>query len=170
MLDFIRKSLTSQFEASLAMLKLCVDACPPAQWEQKIANMTFRSVAYHTLFYADFYSSPSHEALTPRDFHPRGDGGDERGPAAWPGLSVDETLTYCEICRAKVIEAIAAETKQSLQEPSGLEWLTFSRFEAHLYNIRHIQHHAGQCGAFLRRVIPEITEQKNLPWMRAGWR
>ncbi|KPJ52053.1 hypothetical protein AMJ39_08795 [candidate division TA06 bacterium DG_24] len=29
-------------------------------------------------------------------------------------------------------------------DPSGFPWLPFNRFELHLYNIRHIQHHAGQ--------------------------
>jgi hypothetical protein len=60
-------------------------------------------------------------------------------------------LAYLDTCRAKAKQAMEAETESTLQGPSGFAWLQFSRIEAHLYNIRHIQHHAGQLSATLRR-------------------
>ena len=91
MIEFIKQILTGQFEAALGMLNQCVDACPPEHWEGKIANDTFRQVVYHTLFFADFYLSPSEEAFTLRDVHQRG--GDERRPVASFGLPKNETLS-----------------------------------------------------------------------------
>jgi hypothetical protein len=138
--------------------------CPEEHWDGKIANDTFRQVAYHALFYVDVYTSPSESAFTLRELHARG--GDERTPAVSAGLSKEESLAYLAICRQKAIDSIAAETAESLQGPSGFSWLPFSRGELHVYNIRHMQHHTGQLSAYLRRIVT-ATESW---WVRTGWR
>src|SRR6266478_2968723 len=108
MIDFIKQILRGQIEAALAMMKQCVEACPPERWEGKIANGTFRQVAYHTLFFVDLYLSPSDEAFELREVHRRG--GDKRiGADAGGGLTQDETLAYLAICRRKAVETLAAE-------------------------------------------------------------
>jgi hypothetical protein len=61
MLDYMKSVLTAQFEAALCMLDYCVRECPAEHWEGKIANRTFRWVAYHTLFWVDVYLSPGLE-------------------------------------------------------------------------------------------------------------
>jgi hypothetical protein len=55
MIDYFKTILRGHFEASLCMLDKCIRECPPEHWESKIANGTFRQVAYHTLFYSDLY-------------------------------------------------------------------------------------------------------------------
>jgi hypothetical protein len=168
MTDFVKAILKSQFEAALAMLKQCVEACPLEHWEGKIANDTFRQVAYHTLFFADLYLTPNEDAFSLRDLHHRG--GDERGPTVSAGLSKDETLAYLLNCRQKMIETLAAETQESLQGPSGFSYRRFSRCELHVNNIRHVQHHVGQLSAYLRRVDASLSDPKALPWVGTGWR
>lgn len=168
MIDHLKTMLAGQFNAALCMVNQCIEACPPEHWEGKIANDSFRQVAYHTLFYADLYLSPGEAAFKPRDFHPKG--GDERRPVVSPGLPKDLTLSYATICREKAAEIFAGETIQSLQGPSGFPWLPFTRFEGHLYNVRHIQHHAGALSAYLRRVDKALSDPKAIPWVRAGWR
>jgi hypothetical protein len=165
MLEYIKTILTAQFEAALCMLKDCVRKCPQEHWEGKIANDSLRQVAYHTLFYVDLYLSPNERAFELRDFHRRG--GDERldtGPST--GLSKDETLSYLMICRQKALATLAAETLESLQGASGFGWLSFSRGELHLHNLRHVQHHTGQLSAFLRRIV----EDGERWWVKTGWR
>jgi len=164
--QYLNQILSSQFEASLCMMHHCIKACPPKQWEGKIANATFRQVAYHTLFFVDLYLSPSAESFELRDLHRRG--GDERGPTVSRGLSKRETLSYLSICREKAIDKLATESAKILQGPSGFR--KFSRAELHIYNIRHIQHHTGQLSAYLRRVDPTLTDSKTLPWVGSGWR
>src|SRR6267142_3536399 len=110
MVEFVRQVLQSQFEAALSMLKDCVAECGEKYWEGKIANATFRQIAYHTLFFTDLYLSPSAETFELRDLHNRG--GDERGPTLSTGLSREETLEYIKICRKKMIDSLAAETAQ----------------------------------------------------------
>ena len=102
-----------------------------------------------------------------RDLHRRG--GDERDPTLSPGLSQEETRAYVAICRQKVRTALATETPASLAGPSGFSWRRFSRGELHIYNIRHVQHHAGQMSAHLRRVAGATLDLKALPWVATGW-
>jgi hypothetical protein len=168
MIEYVKQILTGQFEASLSMLNECVRMCPPQHWEGKIANDTFRQIAYHTLFYVDFYLSPDENAFIPRDLIHRG--GDERSPALSPGLSKDDTLAYVAICRQKMIETLASESRESLEGPSGFSWRKISRGELYVYTIRHVQHHTGSMSACLRRTEGALPDMKALPWIATGWR
>jgi hypothetical protein len=167
-LDYVKQILAGQFEAALCMLHQCLQHCPAEHWEGKIANGTFRQVAYHTLFFVDFYLSPSEEAFTLRELHAQG--GDERLPAPSVGMPKDETLAYLALCREKLHEALTVETAESLAGPSGFTYRRFSRGELYIYNLRHVQHHTGQLSAFLRRVNPALADHKALPWIGSGWR
>jgi hypothetical protein len=169
MIDYLKQIVVGQYEASLAMMKLCIEACPGERWDDKIANVTFRQVAYHTLFCTDMYLSASEDSFSLREFHSRG--GDERINAVSPGLSQAETLSYVNNCREKVLDSINAETPASLTGGSGFSWRKdISRGELHIYNIRHIQHHAGQLSAYLRRVKAAGEQPQALPWVATGWR
>jgi len=167
MLDYTKQILIAQFEAALAMLNQCIESCPLDHWEDKIAQGTFRWVAYHTLFFVDLYLSRDEESFVERELNLLG--GDERGSVVCVGLSKADTLTYLGICRQKMLETIPAVTEDSLRAPSGFEWYKITRGELHLVNIRHVQHHAGQLSAFLRRVVPECQDHRALPWAHTGW-
>ena len=165
MIQYFNTILTAQFEAALCMLNECVSKCPQEHWEGRIANDTFRQVAYHTLFFVDLYLSSSEAAFQLRECHHRG--GDERSSTAvCAGLPKDETLSYLAICRQKALETLDSETLESLQRESGFSWLPFSRGELHLSNIRHVQHHTGQLSAYLRRIV----EDGERWWVKTGWR
>ena len=165
MIEYVKAILTAQFEAALCMLNDCLRKCPPEHWDGKIANDTFRQVAYHTLFFVDLYLCPSEGAFILRDLHHRG--GDERlATARSTGLSKEETLSYLAICRQRALETIASETSESLQRGSGFSWLPFSHGELHLSSIRHVQHHTGQPSAYLRRIV----EDGERWWVKTGWR
>lgn len=167
MSNFYQQVVLSQFEAALAMLKQCLERCPAELWESKIAQLTVRQVAYHTLFFVDYYLD-TEAAFTLRDLHQTG--GDEREPINSPGLDLAATLEYVALCHGKLVATLRSETESSLLEPSGFSWLPFSRAELHLYNMRHVQHHAGQISAHLRRLDASFHEHKSLPWVRSGWR
>ena len=164
MLDYFKTIVRGQFEASLCMLNLCLEKCPGEFWKGKIANSTFQQVAYHTLFFADYYLSSSEEAFELRPLHERG--GDERLDAVSPGLSQEDTLAYLVICRAKLVVTLDSETAESLAGPSGFSRLSFSRGELYLYNLRHVQHHTGQLSAYLRRIVHDGQSW----WVKTGWR
>jgi DinB superfamily len=168
MIEYVQDIFRCQLEAALCMLNQCIEACPAKHWEDKIANGTFRWVAYHTLFFTDLYLSPSNESFELRELHRRG--GDEREDAMSVGLSKEESLAYAAICRRKVVDSLAAETRDTLAGESGFSWYPISRGELHLCNLRHIQHHTGQLSAYLRRIDHQLGDRKSLPWIRTGWR
>lgn len=166
-MSYLNDILASQFEAALCMMHHCIKACADKDWEGRIANQTFRQSAYHTLFFVDFYLSPSQESFQLRDLHH--EGGDERGPAVSPGLSKDQTLAYLAICREKARETLAEESDGILQGPCGFP-RKLSRAELHIYNIRHIQHHTGQLSAYLRRLDPTLSDDRVIGWVGSGWK
>jgi len=168
MLDYAKQIITGQFEAALSMLRDCVEVCPAEHWEEKIATISFRQVAYHALFFVDFHLSPNEESFQLRDFHH--EGGDERSPPPSAGMNQEQSLAYAAICRQKAIETLASETVESLKGPSGFDRRKMSRGELHIYNIRHVQHHTGQLSACLRRLGEAYQDRSVLPWVPTGWR
>ena len=112
-------------------------------------------LAYHTLYFAHLYLSPSEETfesferdVAGREGFGRTDLGDWSELKPEDTCSKDGVLAYCDH-----IDGCVAELVQSapFDGPSGFHWLPFSRGEAHLYNLRHIQHHAGQLAERLRQ-------------------
>jgi hypothetical protein len=160
MIEYVRATLISQYEAALSMLNQCVAACPAEHWDAKIGNGPFRWVVYHTLFFTDLYLTTSNEEFELRDLHRRV--GDEREDRACLGLEHVEALEYATVCRAKIPVTLSIETPELLAGPSGFSWYPISRGELHLVNIRHIQHHAGQLSAFLRKVNANLVHCHSL--------
>lgn len=165
MLDVI-PILRSQFRAALLMLEQCIERCPEGLWDAQVAKYPVWQVVHHVLSFVDCYLSPSDQAFialmasraaareadgTPA-FNPQPAGIAELAEE-YPSrrFSRDEMLTYVRLGREKADAVLAAETDAALTGPSGFPRLPFPRLELHLYNLRHIQHHAGQLSAVLRR-------------------
>lgn len=166
MIDYIRTILAGQYEAALSMLHRGIATCPDEHWESKIANGTVRWGVYHTLFFTEYYLS-SEAGFQLREIHHLG--GDEREDRACEGVERNDALAYCVECRQLVLDTLARETSDTLQGPSGFSWHTISRGELHVYNLRHIQHHAAQLSAFLRRIGVASEREPALRWVRTGW-
>jgi hypothetical protein len=155
----------SQLAASLTMLHNCIKACPADNWDSPIAKYPFWHVAYHALCFGDLYSAESDEAWVPSEgpegFHPAGKAelADEYPSRRFIQA---ELLRYSDYVCATAPKRLRAETLESLEAPSGFSWLHFNRAELHIYNARHVQHHAGQLSASLRRV--EVA----VPWSKVG--
>lgn len=170
MLDTFKGLIVNQFEAAFCTLQTCIDRCPDSAWDAPVANLKFCQVAFHTLFFTDFYLGPNADALRLQPFHRD----HERFFRDYEELEDRPQVllydkpsikTYLEHCRKKAADVIAAETAESLAGPSGFERRMFSRAELHVYNIRHIQHHAAQLSLRLR-----LGFQQDIPWIGSGWR
>lgn len=174
----VRQALAGQYEAALAMLDECLEKCPTEHWEGRIAKYPFWHVAYHTLCFIECYLARSNEAMkeaveervakrargeTAPDFHPRGMQELEDEYPSRP-FSREALLAYAAFCRARIGEVLRGDGDETLDGPSGFPWLPFTRLETHVYGIRHVQHHAGQLGAFLRNQGVEVG------WAKSGER
>lgn len=163
--DLFKTTTSGQFQAALAMLRNCIAACPAEHWNMPIAKYPFWMVAYHTLCFADVYLAPDDASWQPQTgptgLHPRGRAElDDEYPSR--SFSQAELLGYADQCLVMLRNALAAETAETLAGPTGFPRRRFSRAELYLYNMRHIQHHAGQLSAALRRVGVET------PWVSSG--
>lgn len=170
MLDLYKHLITQEYGGSLCMLGLCIDRCPDALWQVKVARYPFSQSAFHVLFFTDLYLSKSIEDQREQQFH--------KDHAAWfadyEQLEEREATTiyeradiqrYLRHCRAKAESVVAAETAESLAAPAGVSWRKCTQAELHVYNIRHIQHHAAQLSLRLR-----LDAGIDIPWISHGWR
>lgn len=139
-----------QLGAAIDMLENAITACPDALWDDRRQPPEFWYVAYHTLFFLDFYLSEREEGFAPPEPFTL----DELDPAGvMPPrtYSRDELLRYLRHGREKtralvasLTDARAAEARRFLgREWTILEWL--------LSSMRHVQHHTAQLNLILRQ-------------------
>ena len=166
MIDYLAPLLAGQYGAAIQMLTDAISACPADQWAAPMARHTFRSVAYHTLFFTELYLSPAGSPFALREIHQRAD--EDRD--GWSdALSQAETLHLAADVRRRAAATVASETAESIQGPSGSKWHGhLTRGELHVYNLRHVQHHAAQLAAHLRRVTPIGDDPHSLAWVDRG--
>lgn len=168
MLDTFKQLIVAQYEAALSMYKACIDRCPDAVWNSRIANYTFSQVAFHTLFWTDFYLSQSEDSFRRQSFHLNNErffGDYEEFEDRAPVRLYERApiRAYMEQCRSKASEVLAEETADTLSAEYPRRG--FSRAELHVYNIRHIQHHTAQLSLRLR-----LDANEGIPWVGSGWR
>lgn len=150
----LREVLWQQFGAAIDMLENAMLACPDKIWSDRSRQPEVWYMVYHTLFYLDLYLSDSVDKFTP----PVPFTLDELDPAGLLPDRVytkDEMHTYLEHGRRKCRATIAALTDEKAGRPCGFEWVGCTNAEIHLYNMRHVQHHAAQLNLILRQANEE---------------
>ena len=165
--------VSSQIRAALRMLRSAIEACPDVLWNREADHNPFWVLAYHTLYFAHLYLSPSKAAFepfvnnertgvavdgqlpsSPAKQGSRHDAYGKRDLGDWTKLTPDDmytkadVLAYCDFTEGRVPVLVDSTP---FDAGSGFHWLRFSKGEAHLYNLRHIQHHAGQLAERLRQ-------------------
>jgi hypothetical protein len=111
---------------------------------------------------ASFRRQPFHLQIAPlfADLPPDREPFEDPAPRSYDRKQL---FAYLEFCRRKVTEVMATETADTLSAPEfGGK---FSRAELHVYNIRHIHHHAAQLGLRLR-----LDTGAGVEWVGSGWR
>jgi hypothetical protein len=169
--DTLVELLTHQYEASLSILNLAVARCPQSSWNKRVAAWRFCQAAFHVAFFADVYLQPSDDvdALKRQPFHIEhktafGDYEELQDREQAMLYEKPFVLDYLQFVRRKAQETIARESAETLAGPSGFRRRKCSRAELHVYNIRHIQHHAAQLILRLR-----LDANVDVPWVGHAW-
>jgi hypothetical protein len=156
--DMIRLAIAGQYGAAFKMLANCIETADAIAWNAPVGKVAFWHVAYHVTFTADLYLARDEHEFVPPAFHQPDSNFfgtppwvKDRTVAAPQPYGNDVLIPYVRATHEKGRESVARETEATLAGPSGFGWLQITRLELHLYNIRHIQHHAGQLAAILRR-------------------
>lgn len=160
---FWKSIIGRQFGAAIDMLENAIRACPeevwcepsvPPAWKDRDV-VGFWYVAYHTLFFLDFYlSDPAHPFQPPQPFTL-----DELDPA---GLLPERPFTKAELqayvdhCRTRFDNMLATLTNEKAHEPYAFGSLQCTTAEALLYQMRHVQHHAAQLNLLLRQRVGAV--------------
>ena len=142
--------LWRQFGASIDMLENGLLACPEEFWGERSRQTEFWYVVYHTLFWLDLYLSDAVEGFAPPAPYTL----EELDPAGlMPGrvYSKEEMRDYLRHCRRKCRATIESLTVERAKETCVFGWGEVSFAEQLLYNLRHVQHHAGQLNLLLRQ-------------------
>jgi hypothetical protein len=123
------------------MLKQAIGKCPEAMWDDLNDKTKFWHIAYHTLFYTHLYLQDSEKDFKPWAKHRKDYNRMDPLPEPRVPYTQEEILAYLGVCRQQVNEKARQLT---LDDESGFEWLPFNKLELQIYNIRHIQQHAGE--------------------------
>jgi hypothetical protein len=156
----LKTFIWQQFGASIDMIENAIRACPEPLWGDRSQRPEFWYVAFHTLFFLDLYLSDSDVGFTPPPPFTL-DEMDERGILPDRVYTKEELLEYLLYGREKCRTAIAAMTEEKANRRCGFDWLDISGAEILLYNMRHIQHHAGQLNLILRQKVDSVPR-----WVR----
>ncbi|MEM9083782.1 MAG: DinB family protein [Planctomycetota bacterium] len=158
--SLLRIAFDSQYFAAISTLRAAaIFVRDNDLFLEPIATRPCWEALLHTAYFTHFYLTPAAEphpeppAWANKDAlsfgwswdppYTRVDTGDP--PAFDPLLAlIDETLD-------KARTVISNETEDTLNGPSGFDWLPITRAEHHIYNIRHAQHHSAQIEAMLRK-------------------
>ena len=159
MFEYYQAIITSQYLAAFQTLEHCIDACPEEQWTGKVANHSFSRSAFHALFFADLYLGDSIQEMKVQPFHQENSqyfGDYEELQATTPTNTYEKGFVgnYLNFCQSKTTSVLGRETEATLKKQSDIPWQEISRGELHIYNIRHIQHHAAQLIMRLRLDTP----------------
>ena len=155
---FWKTVIGQQFGAAIDMLENAICVCPDDVWSDPtkkpewVANdiVGFWYLAYHTLFFLDFYLSDSMEDFGP----PAPFNRDEFDPAGLlpdQPYSKDVLLHYLDHCRRKCHQAIDSLTDEKARQLSVRPEQNLTVAERLLSNMRHVQHHTAQLNLVLRQ-------------------
>lgn len=153
-MDIIKFNEISQKQmgAAIESLEKAIIECPDEHWGDLSHHTEFWYIAYHTIFFLDFYFSESRDNFTP----PAPFSLSELDPSgALPErvYTKDEILTYLNHGRDQINKIVSDLTDEKADEPFAFGSLDLSFAELILYKIRHVQHHAAQLNLILRQKI-----------------
>lgn len=144
-------AIESQFGAALSTVAEAVGFFPEPAWSADHPDHPVCRVVFHTLFFTDLYLNRGPSGFRDQTFHTEHpslfqnyEELADREPTNF--YDRDACAAYLEFCRDKVVRTLRSETADSLAADSGFPGRNLSRTALHIYNIRHIQHHAAQLG------------------------
>ena len=150
----LRIIVWSQLGASIDMLENAIKSCPENVWGNQAGYHEFWYIAYHTLFWLDFYLSETSDNFTPpspftlSEFDPE-------GILPERVYTKDELLNYLKHGRKKCKSRIESLTEEKANQRFVFGSINLNVLELILYNMRHVQHHAAQLNLLLRQKIDD---------------
>lgn len=146
-----------QFGAAIDMLENAITVCPQGVWGDRTLRPEYWYVAYHTLFFLDYYLSESPSTFAPPAPFTMSEM-DPSGLMPDRVYSQEELLAYLKHGRGRAIARLGALSEEDASRDSGFVRRDMSTMELMLYNMRHVQHHAAQLNMLLRQTTDSAPD------------
>jgi hypothetical protein len=146
-----------QLGAAMDMFENAITTCPPSIWGDRNRQPEFWYLAYHTLFFLDYYLSESDQGFAPPAPFTLSEL-DPAGVMPERVYSQAELLVYLSHGREKARRRMVALTEAGAQRDSGFARRDMSVEELLIYNMRHVQHHAAQLYLILRQTTDSAPD------------
>jgi len=178
MYNNLKIEIWNQFGAALDMFENAVEKCPSELWtynyssgkeaadEKNIDDIRgcFWYIAYHTLFFTDYYLDMNPENFKmPEPFTRKESDFDEVMP---PKIyTKEELLFYINYCREKLRNLLIDLDETKAAHRWINPWKDYSMLEITMYNMRHVMHHTGQLNMMLGKIdhsLPVWVSQTNI--------
>lgn len=144
-------ALAGQYRAALETLNQCIEVCDDDTWSATHPDTAVNQVVFHALFFTDLYLGFGETGFRDQPFHRDNpelfqdyEELEDRVPQNF--YSQRGCRSYLTYCYGKVDTTLEGEDTAILFGDCGFPYRRLTRIELHIYNIRHIQHHAAQLG------------------------
>lgn len=139
----ILDAINEHYGAAIAMLKKNLKSCPEEVWDDRTSGPPFWHVAYHAMWFLDWYLSDSKEAR--ENFKSKFDKKASRDLNEAPEITLTPTqlLEYLSDIKNKTKKRFENLTSDELRQPSVFEWHGNSVLSSLIYNLRHVMLHIG---------------------------
>jgi hypothetical protein len=155
----LRSIILSQFRASLLMLRDAIEKYPSERWISDGHTNAPWQIAYHTLYFAEYYTRPTWENYAPW----LNQGREVQVPDSIPGppdpnsslplipdpFTQVECLSYVDHLLEQLPSVI---DEMDITNSSSGFWYTCSKLEHQIVTIRHNQHGAAQLADRIRAI------------------
>lgn len=148
----VKNIIWNQFGAAIDALENSINTCPESLWFDKNTTHEFWYMAFHTLFWLDYYLTLDRDTYIPPEPFTLSEL-DPAGIIPDPPYTKAQQLAYLEHgrnkCRTTIKDLTESDAFRSFK--FGRVDMTFA--ELLLYNMRHVQHHTAQLNLILRQKI-----------------
>jgi len=153
----LRRALTEQYHAGLAMLAECVQKCPDELWTFGTHPRTFWRIAFHAAYFTHLYLGQNEELYQPWPDRPQGC--PELWQKPWSVEPYELPDDFAPYSQQQVLDYIAyidsridptVDTLDLDAQETGISWYkNMTKLSHQLLNLRHIQGHVGQLSELL---------------------
>ena len=143
-------AIHEQYGAAINMLESVINNCPEEIWDDRTSDPPFWQVAYHTMYFLDWYLARSKEE---RETFKSKYNAAYRNLDTLPRDTInrDQLLPYLFDIKGKAKRRFETLTLDELNQPSIFEWHGTSVLSSLFYNIRHVMLHIGALNSRLLR-------------------
>jgi len=136
-------AISEQYGAAIAMLKKNLKFCPEEVWDDRTSGPPFWHVAYHVMWYFDWYLSDSKEARESFKSKFGEEPSQDLNKSPEITLTATQLLDYLSDLKEKTKKRFKNITSDELLQSSVFEWHGSSVLSSLLYNLRHLMLHIG---------------------------